>query len=791
MRSASSLPFQFQPRTLPGAICLALALIAGTASLSAQAASAVSATAAPSVPAGTLEQALSTFAERAGITLSYSPDVVRGLNSSGLAGGGSLEEGLAKLLADSGLVARKTSSGYVVLPGKTDSSVQLDATSIEATAVQSAFAPLPGYFASNASSATKSDKPILETAQSISVVTAEQMADRKVNRVEDAVAYTAGVRVGGSGLDPRFDTISVRGFATTESADFLDGLRQAGSGWLALPSLEAYSLERIEVLKGPASVLYGQISPGGMVNRVSKRPSLLVKNEVQVQAGNYNHRQGQFDVGGKLDEEGDVLFRTVGIYRDAEYSTEQMNNDTRLLAPSLSWQIDPDTSLTLLAQYQERETAGSPMFYKDGDHLTDFWPGDEYFDKLEQRKWTVGYEFEHTFNDTFSLQQNLRYGRLDTTNQYLDFAVQSDGHTFDRTAAGSYEDMSSLATDTRLVSRFVTGELQHTLVSGVDYAWIDTELLYASGTAPSIDRNAPDYHQPVARPSDVWVDRDGLEHRAGLYLQDQIELDRWRLSVGLRRDWVHVRYDDNLNGNDSNTKTSDSATTGQIGALYLFDNGLAPYASYANSFLPQSGTSLSGANFKPTEGEQYEVGLKYQPPGSSTLLTASLYHLTQTNVLSRDPLNSLYSVQTGEQVSRGLELEAVSDLSDSLRMTASYSFNDAEVTKDSDYQGKTPKNVPRHLASLWLDYRLPFGLGVSGGARYTGSNYGDGDNTFKNEGYTLVDAGVHYDFGGGLDGVRLALNARNLTDKRYINCQDGYCYRGEARSMVTSLSYNW
>lgn len=742
---------------------------------------------APSVPAGQLQQALSTFAERAGITLSYAPEAVRGLSSPGLKGGGTVEEGLAALLAGSGLVAQKTSSGYVVLPRKTGAQFELEPTNVSAVAVQTAFAPVEGYYASNASTASKTDRPILETAQSVSVVTAEQIADRKVDRVEDAVAYSAGVRVGSSGLDPRFDMISIRGFETTIAADFLDGLRQPGSGWLSLYSTEAYNLERIEVLKGPASVLYGQISPGGMVNRVSKRPSLLAKNEVQVQSGNYNHEQAQFDVGGQLDEAGDVLFRTVGVYRDAENYIEQLNNDTRLLAPSLSWQIDPDTRLTVLAQYQERETGASPMLYQEGDHLTNFWQGDEYFDKLEQRQWTLGYEFEHAFNDTFSLQQNLRYGQVDTTNQYLQPSDAGDGHTLNRSAIGVYEDMSSLSTDTRLVSRFATGDLNHTLVTGVDYAGIDTTLLYAMGDAPSIDRNNPDYHQPVDRPTTALSDEDGLEHRTGLYVQDQIELGQWRLSAGLRRDWVKVRRSDNLSG--LNTRTSDSATTGQLGVLYLFDNGLAPYASYATSFLPESGSDADGQPYKPTKGKQYEVGLKYQPPGTSTMLTGSLYHLTQTNVRTRDLSNPLNSIQTGEQVSRGLELEAVSDLSDRLKMTASYSYNDPEVTRSNDgNEGKDPLNVPRHLASLWLDYRLPMGLGVSAGARYTGSNYGDAANTVKNEDYTLFDAGVHYDFGGGLDGVRLALNGRNLSDKRYINCQEGYCYRGEARSVVTSLS---
>lgn len=790
MRSARPLPFQPQLFKLPGAICIALALMGGTASLSVQAASGSSPSVSPSIPAGPLEQALNLFADRAGITLSYSPDVVRGLVSPGLSGGESLENGLAELLGGSGLVAQKTLSGYVVVMDSTDASYQLEPTITYGASTQSAFAPVSGYYASNASTATKTDRPILETAQSISVVTSEQIADRKVNRVEDAVAYSAGVRTGSSGLDPRFDTISVRGFDTTMSSDFLDGLRQPYNGWLSIYGTEAYALERIEVLKGPASVLYGQISPGGMVNRVSKRPSLLAKNQVEIQAGNDEHQQGQFDIGGQLDEEGNVLFRTVGVYRDAETYIEQLNNDVRMLAPSLSWKIDPDTSLTLLAQYQERETAASPMLYQNGDHLTDFWQGDEYFDKLEQRQWTFGYEFEHAFNDTFSLQQNLRYGQLDTTNQYLQPDGTINNGVMDRYAVGVYEDMDSVTTDTRLVSRFATGDLQHTLLTGWDYAWFDSSVLYASGPAPSIDMNAPDYHQPVNKPTDALADQDSMSQRSGLYLQDQIELDRWRLSAGLRRDWAHARNNDNLS--NSNSKTSDSATTYQFGALYLFDNGFAPYASYAESFLPQSGTNSSGAAFKPTEGKQYEVGLKFQPPGSSAMYTASLYHLTQENVTTRDPYDPLNSVQTGEQVSRGLELEAVADLSERLHMTASYSYNDPEVTKSNDgNKGKDPKDVPRHLASLWLDYKLGFGLGFGAGARYTGSAYGDDMNTIKNDDYTLFDAGVHYDFSASMDGVRLALNARNLTDKQYINCQDGYCYRGEGRSVVTSLSYSW
>ncbi|MEN0104966.1 MAG: TonB-dependent siderophore receptor, partial [Pseudomonas sp.] len=714
----------YSPRVARLAMAVALAFSGGLTSLSPALVHAEETLQRYDLAAMPLEQALRQIARQSGRSIVADPALVRGRTSAAVQGEFSAEAAAQQALSGSGLSLRVTANGTLTVE-KIDAAadaLQLGAASIDGTQQQTAFEPVPGYFASNASSATKTDKPILETAQAISVVTAEQIADRKVDRVEDAVAYASGVRVGASGLDPRFDMISIRGFTTTESADFLDGLRQPGSGWLSLPSVEAYSLERIEVLKGPASVLYGQISPGGMVNRVSKRPSLLAKNEVEVQAGNYDHKQGQFDIGGKLDEEGDVLFRAVGLYRDAEYSIEQMDNNARLLAPSLSWQIDPDTKLTLLAQYEERQTAGSPMLYSENGHLTNFWPGDEKFDKLQQRKSTFGYEFEHTFNDTFSFQQNLRYSKLNTTNQYLSLDDTSDPSNFTRTSAGSYEDMTSLSTDTRLLSHFATGELNHTLVTGLDYAWLDTDLLYATGSAPSIDRSNPDHHQYVPRPDFVWVDRDGLEFRSGVYAQDQMELGNWRLSAGLRRDWVHQRS----NGMEwlseiEETKITNSKTTGSVGVLYLFDNGLAPYASYATSFLPQSGSPAGGGTFKPTEGKQYEIGLKYQPPGTTTMLTGSLYHLTQTNVLTKDLANIDFQVQKGEQVNKGLELEAVSDLTDRLSMTASYSFTDAEITKDAEYKGKKPINVPRQLASMWLDYKLPMGLGFGAGARYTGS----------------------------------------------------------------------
>jgi len=778
------------------AVCMALALAAASPLvLAADNHSAVRTQHNLSVPAGSLATALSSFAQQTGINLSFSPAQVQGINSQGVRNAQSVDAALNALLSGTGLAAQKSSSGYVLVAAPTDADTyQLSPLTIEADQMrQSGVAPVPGYFADNSRTASKTDTPLLETAQSISVVTAEQIADRKAVSVEEAVAYSAGVSVGGAGLDPRFDQINIRGYATATNADYLDGMRQANSGWLSYFTTDPFALERIEILKGPASVLYGQISPGGMVNRVSKRPSEDAVQQIELQYGSNDHVQGQFDLGGRLDDDGDVLYRLVAIARDADTDIEQVPNNVGLIAPSLTWRINEQTDLTVLAQYQDRETAGSPRPYQAGATLTNFWPGDEDFDKLDQQQTLLGYEFEHRFNDTFTVQNNLRYGHTNTTNQYTSPSLQPGTSVLNRTATGLYEEMDAVTTDTRLISSFETGALRHTLLSGLDYAYTDFDVEYSSGAAPSIDINNPDHNQPIARPRNVLVEQSGVTHRSGAYLQDQIEWGNWRLSAGLRQDWVNTETTNELNSLKS--KTHDDQTTGQIGALYLFESGLAPYLSYAQSFLPQTGNDRNGDAFEPTEGEQLELGIKYQPPGSSTMLTASVYQLVQSNTLTKLP-SEVFSEQKGEQTSRGLELEAVSDLTEDLSMTASYAFNDAEITESKDgNKGNTPSLMPKHLATLWLDYTLASGplqgLGVSGGARYSGSNYSNRSNTDKNEAYTQVDLGAHYDLRGSADGIRLGVNAKNLTDKRYIVCEDGYCYRGAGRAVIGSVSYRW
>ena len=749
------------------------------------------------IAAKPLLAALADFTAVTGVQVVYpSSKAIEGA-SGGAIGRMTAADALMSLLKGSGLTGRFTEGGTVVVESReAGDGLMLTPVSVEGVGRgENAVGPVSGYVATHSATAGKTDTPILETAQSVSVVTAQQIADRQNNRVQDAVAYTSGVRIGEAGYDPRFDEIYVRGLEATISGDYLDGLRQPNSGWLSYYGTEPYGLERIEILKGPSSVMYGQISPGGMVNRVTKRPSEDAMNEVEVQAGSNDHYQGQFDVGGKAGEDGTLLYRLVGVDRDAKTDIHQIDNDTRYLAPSFLWQPNADTSLTVLTGYQYRRTAGSPRPYQTSDGvLTNFWPGDEAFDQLEQTQYTAGYELEHALDARWTLRQKLRYGHVQTVNQYLDVTGITDGHVLDRSTEGVYETMQSVEADNQAQATFSSGNVQHTLLTGIDAMWMAADVKYAYGSAPSIDMWAPNYNQAIATPDDIVSDQTNSSVMYGLYSQDQMSIGQWRLTLGLRHDILYARTNDNLAG--AKTKSDEGATSGKVGGLYLFESGFAPYVSFSTSFSPQAGTDKDGNMFKSSKGRQEEVGVKYQPPGSKAMLTASLFDLTQSNVLTKDPTDAAYQIQTGEEESKGVELEAVADVTSNFRLTAAYSFTKAEVTKSNDGNvGKRPVSVPEHLASVWGDYTLNegqlAGLGFGSGIRWVGSSYDDEMNTHKNSDYALVDSVVHYDLAGKYEGVRLALNASNLFDYRYITCESGYCYRGEGRSVIGSVRYRW
>ena len=678
----------------------------------------------------------------------------------------------------------------------TSAPVELPPIDVEDQATkETATSPVAGFVARRAGTGTKTDTPLIETPQSISVITQDQMIQRDVQTIGEALSYTAGIQANNFGFDPRFNSFAIRGFSSGNEryTDYLNGMRQASSAWLAYFGSEPYGLERIDVIKGPVSVLYGQALPGGVVNKISKRPQPFTFNEAEVQYGNHDRYQGQFDLTGPIAGDERYQFRLTGLWRDSGTQIDQIDDDRRFLAPAFTWQPNEDTTLTILTHYQHDRTGGSPSLftYPDGE-ASNIWDGDEKFDKLDQNQVQAGYLFEHKFNDRWIVRQNARYGYIDVENQYLSSdLLEEDGFTVDRSAFRVDENLNAINLDNQLQGGFDTGPIAHTTLVGVDYMWVNSTVKYLTGPAPTLNLDDPDYHQEVPQPREVLAHSDDEVRQLGLYAQDQLAYENWRLVFGLRQDWARDGSHDRTT--DSHTQQNDDKATGRVGLLYLFENGIAPYASYSTSFLPTIGTDAEGQAFKPTEGKQYEIGVKYQPPGINASFTLAGFDITQKNSLTGDPDNEDFQVQVGEIRSRGIEFETVASVLDGLDVIGSFTFQDVEITQSNDGdQGNRPSGVPQYMAALWADYTLPTGplagLGAGAGVRYTGSSYGsNAHDTRNNDAYALVDAEAHYEWRG----VRIGIDATNLLDKDYLITQDGFTYHGEGRTVIASLRLRW
>jgi iron complex outermembrane receptor protein len=678
-------------------------------------------------------------------------------------------------------------------------SVVLPPISVE-TAAPTGTSPVQGYVAPVTSTATKTDTPLIETPQSISVITRDQLDDRAVQSITEALGYTAGT-FSGTVADPRFDDPNIRGFSAGPN-QFLDGLRILRN--FGAPAIEPYGLERVEVLRGPSSVLYGQSVPGGLVNMVSKRPTDDKFGEVNLQAGSHDRYQGSFDLGGPLDPDGKFLYRLTALGRDSGTQMDDVDDDRWFVAPALTWKPTSDTKLTLLGRFQHDEAQsppGLPAFgtlYGSpfGDISTSFHPGEPTFSDSQLELSSIGYDLEHRFNDTFSIRQNARYLHLsfDYDSLYTS-GLAADQRTLNRGTIVQRESSDTVNIDTSGQAKFATGPLGHTALLGVDYRrfWGDTKTGF--GLAPSLDLLNPVYGQAIALPA-IGTDRDDDLSQIGVYVQDQIKLDRWLLTLGGRQDWVSTEQRSRITG--ATTEQDDSAFTGRAALMYLFDAGFAPYVSYTTSFDPVIGTQApqrGGGTFEPTEGEQYEVGVKYQPPGSDSFITAALFDLTRTNVTTTDPDFPTFQIQTGEARVRGIELEATANLMAGLNITAAYTYLDTEITEsNSGTEGNRLATVPKNLASLWGDYTFPEGsflegFGFGAGVRHIGSRFGNDANDIEVPSVTLFDAAVHYDFGQ----FRVGLNANNLFDREYVaSCGSvGGCYYGNRLAVISTLTYHW
>ncbi|HBM2672993.1 ferrichrome porin FhuA [Enterobacter hormaechei] len=698
-------------------------------------------------------------------------------------------------------------------------------------AQESAWGPAATIAARQSATGTKTDTPIQKVPQSISVVTAEEMALHQPRSVKEALSYTPGVAVGTRGASNTYDYLVIRGFAADGQSqnNYLDGMKMQGNFYNDAV-IDPYMLERAEIMRGPVSVLYGKSSPGGLLNMVSKRPTTEPLKEIQFKAGTDSLFQTGFDFSDAIDDDGDYSYRLTGVARSNNAQQQDKGEQRYAIAPSFSWRPDDKTTFTFLSYFQnEPETGyygwlpkeGTVDPLPNGDRLsTDFNEGARNNTYSRNQK-MVGYSFDHEFNDTFTVRQNLRFAENKTSqNSVYGYGVCTDpansgskqcaalapadkGHYLARKYVVDNEKLQNFTVDTQLQSKFATGQVDHTLLTGVDFMRMRNDINSWFGYDDSVP--LLDLYNPVNSEFD-FGSKDpansgayqilNRQKQTGLYVQDQAQWDKVLVTLGGRYDWADQEsYNRVLN---TTSKRDDTQFTWRGGVNYLFDNGVTPYFSYSESFEPSSQTDAQGKLFSPSKGKQYEAGVKYVPNDRPIVITGAVYQLTKTNNLMADPAGSFFSVEGGEIRARGVELEAKAALSASVNVVGSYTYTDAEYTTDTNYKGNTPAQVPKHMASVWGDYTMfdgPLsGLTLGTGVRYTGSSKGDPANSFTVGSYTLVDALVRYDLARvGMAGSNVALHVNNLFDREYVaSCFNTYgCFWGAERQVVATATFRF
>lgn len=648
---------------------------------------------------------------------------------------------------------------------------------------ETADTPVIGYRARRATTATKTDTPLAETPQSVTVITRDQIADQGMGNLQDALTYAAGVRSDAYGLDSRTDSVIVRG----NSPDvYLDSLRDKFGYYTSTTRPDPYTLDRIEVLRGPAGMLFGAGSVGGVVNLVTKRPQFDTQREVSLQAGSHGRRQAQFDLTGPINEQ--LAWRLVGLARQAGTQVDHVPDDRALLMPSLTWRPSAATQFTINGLWQQDKSGSTAQFFPWTGSLLPARPGHlpssrfigepgDYYNSTRQH---VGWQLEHAFNDQWRLRHNLRYSRNenDSRYHYADFSTIIGGWGTDpigqrimrRVLSDTRTKTRMLLLDQHVQGKFTTGAVGHTVLGGIDHARQDEQTWRAPRTMSTIDAWNPEYGRVGS-----WAPRtrspDTRQRNTGFYLQDQIRWGQWVVVAG-------VRHDRATSGTEGSLDAVTSATTKRLGALYASASGWSPYLSYAESFTPQS--PRAGHSFKPLRGQLWELGIKYEPPGHVLAFNAALYELREKNRI-QSPAPDTYN-QLGKTRTRGLELEARGSLGHHLDVLGHYNYIHLDPQLSSQ---------PRHQASAWGVYRFnrsrKLGWSMGAGLRWM-SAFRDGAAP-RVPSAALLDLMLAYD----TDRWRVALNVSNATDKAYFSTclARGDCWWGARRNVALTVTHRF
>ncbi|WP_336760668.1 TonB-dependent siderophore receptor [Asaia sp. VD9] len=655
------------------------------------------------------------------------------------------------------------------------------------------------------SAATKTSTPLDLTPQAITVITQERMNTLNARSLSEAIRYTAGVSDYGSKDDPRGYFGTIRGFSPDI---YLDGTRTPDASTSQSFSIEPWGLEEMDVLRGASSALYGSGQLGGLINAVSKRPRADQTNELALQTGSYGRIQGAADLGGALSASKSVLWRLNGLIRKSDTYARNIKNNEIYVAPSLSWRPDDKTVLTLISSFEQLDAGSTAQFLpaigtvlpsRYGQLPRNFLSSDADYDVYSKRQAAIGYAITRHLLPNWTLTQNMRYAHLDVEYRFVTTAsLSADQKSLNRTALRQEGNYNNVTLDTRSDLAFHTGGIRHELLNGVDFRSDFLANRRGQRAAPALSLYAPVYRAITWPSYGTYSSTNETETDTGLYIQDQANWKRWYLTLSGRGDFTESLIVDNLG--KGRTPQSNNAFTGRVGLLYASTIGLNPYVSYATSFQPQVGTTFDNTPFIPTTGKQIEVGLKYHPVHAlhwveNFMLTADLFNLVQNNVLTADPNNTAFSVQTGQQRTRGFEFEGMGRLPYRLDFVASFTYQDPRITKSNTASqvGQRPVAIPSHMASLFLkrDFALTQKIqaGLGSGMRYTGNTAGSLPLTFSVPSQLVWDLQAHLDYGRS----RIQFNGTNIANRKYVaTCTRNIaCAWAPGRAVFVTLSQRW
>ena len=679
------------------------------------------------------------------------------------------------------------------LPAPAQEATVLDPITVEQGAGETPISGGVGYIAGQTATGVKAGVPLTEVPMSVSVVTQQELVDRSPTQVEEALNYLPGITSSVWGVDDRFDQFLIRGFDVGPTGVFRDSLPNKVLNFSGF-TIEPFMIERIDVLRGPSSVLYGEIDAAGMINIISKRPKFERFTEAMASYGSHETAQIGLDTGDS-NAAGTLAWRFTGLARDGANQIDGSEDDRNLLALGVTWAPSDATSVTFLTNWQKDNltpnsflpVAGEDYDIAAGPLPDSFVFSQSDYNKLETEQFSFGWQAQHQHSDALRFVQNARYAQQSTDYNQLYFAGMVDDQTMDFAAFAVPEDASILALDNQAIYTSQIGGVENTLLVGLDLSLQEVDGTAAWESGYLIDVTAPSYDFPVVDPA-VYQDQKSTVGQAGLYIQDHAVFSNGlTITGGLRQSWVENKTEDNLTG--TTDSQYDTPLTGMLGATYDLGNGVVPYASYTQSFNTNIGTTYDGAQFEPTRGEQVEVGVRYTPT-ADLMVSAAVYDLTKSNVLTADPDNEGYNVQTGEIRHRGIELEARGNLTEEISILAAYSYIDSEILQSNDGdQGNENYLVPNQQASLWGQYDfagLLEGLGLGAGVRYVGESWGDTANTRSVDDYVIADLALRYAW----DGFIARLGVTNLFDEQYYATCDAYfgCILGEGRETTLTLS---